>query len=360
MLELRHLHKAYPGFSLEVDAALDEGVTALFGVSGSGKTTILNCVAGLTKPDAGEVRLGDRVLYSQSLGINLPPERRGIGYVFQDDLLFPHLRVKENLRYGFRLTPRERRRLQVADLVPLLQLEPLLERYPATLSGGEAQRVALARALATSPDLLLLDEPLASLDLGIRGRVLRYLGQVWEEFHIPMVYVSHSISEVMALASKALVLDRGKAVAYGPPDQVLALPEVFHIGEAAEVENLLSGQVIAHSPEAGLTQVRLGEEQSLSVPLMSGRNVGERAFVAIRAADIILSLGLPQGLSARNILPARVEGVHAMGTKALVYARAGALMMVEVSPDAVEELGLREGQEVFLIFKSSAVRALEG
>ena len=360
MLQLHNLRKEYGGFSLEVDAVLDRGITALFGVSGSGKTTTLNCIAGLVRPDKGEIQLEDRVLFSSARGINLPPERRGIGYVFQDSLLFPHLRVKDNLRYGFRRTPRERRRLDPADLVTLLHLEPLLERFPDTLSGGERQRVALARALATSPDILLLDEPLASLDMSLRGRVLRYLGEVWGELHIPMVYVSHAIAEVLAVAHQALVLEQGRVVVAGPPAQVLTDPVVYRIAEATGLENLLSVEVVAHQPEAGLTRVRLSEEGFLMVPFMPSREPGERVYVVVRGGDIILSLEPPRGLSARNVLPVQVESVHRMGAKALVYTWAGALLMVEVSLDALEELGLHQGQRVFLIIKSSSILTLEG
>ena len=358
MLELDHIKKEYKNFSLQIDAVLGDGITALFGASGSGKTTTLNCIAGLLKPDSGEMRLGDRVLFSKTSGVNISSERRQVGYVFQEGLLFPHLTVKDNILYGFHRTPKVNRWIDIADLVSLLELDALLERYPLTLSGGEAQRVALARALATSPNLLLLDEPLASLDFKMRGKILRYLWQVWEKFHIPMIYVSHSISEVMAIASQALVLDRGRAVAYGAPHQILSIPEVFRIAESVELENLLSGQIVRHVLEAGLSEVALSGDQGIWVPLADGKNPGDRVFVAIRAADIIISVQVPIGLSARNTILGRIESLHYIGNKALVYVRAGSLMFVEVSQASVDELRLKEGKDIYLIFKSSAVRVL--
>lgn len=359
MLALDHIRKGYKNFSLQIDAVLGDGITALFGASGSGKTTTLNCIAGLLKPDSGEMRLGGTVLFSKTSGVNVSLDRRQIGYVFQEGLLFPHLTVKENILYGFHRTPKGNRWLDIADLVSLLELDPLLERYPLTLSGGEAQRVAIARALATSPSLLLLDEPLASLDFKMRGKILRYLWQIWEKFQIPMIYVSHSISEVMAIASQVLVLDRGRVVAYGAPHQILPIPEVFRIAESAELENLLSGRVVAHFPDAGLSQVALTGDQGIWVPLVDGKSLGDRVFTGIRAADIIVSVQIPIGLSARNTIPGRIEGLHYIGSKVLVYVRAGSLIFVEVSQDSVDELQLKEGRDVYLIFKSSAVRVLE-
>ena len=210
LLDLR-VHKTYPGFTLGVNASFPPGVTAIFGPSGSGKTTILNCIAGLSTPDEGEILLHNRPLYSSSRGLNLRPEKRRVGYMFQESLLFPHYRVRENIFYGFKLTPPGRRRIEPEQLVELLELRPLMERHPSSLSTGERQRVALARALAASPELLLMDEPLGSLDIALRGRILRYLKELHRHLAIPMVYVSHSISEVLAIADMALVILPWKA-----------------------------------------------------------------------------------------------------------------------------------------------------
>ena len=218
------LTKRYPGFALECEADFASGRVAIFGPSGSGKTTILDAVAGLTQPDAGEVRIAGETVFSSELRCNLPPEKRRIGYVFQDSALFPHMSVRDNILYGHRLTAAERRKLRPGQLVELLALGALLDRSVTGLSGGERQRVALARALATSPDLLLLDEPLAALDVGFRGTIIRYLKRITRELGTPIVYVSHSMSEVMALAEDVLVVDGGRKVVQAHPSIALAHP----------------------------------------------------------------------------------------------------------------------------------------
>jgi molybdate transport system ATP-binding protein len=205
-----------------VDAAFgtDAAVTALFGPSGSGKTTILSILAGLRRPEAGRVALGGRVLQDSAAGLWLPPEARRIGYVFQDQLLFPHLSVRGNLLYGWRRRPAGARSVGFDRAVQVLELEALLERLPHTLSGGQRQRVALARALLYGPELLLLDEPLASLDAALKQRVLEYVEGVLREWHIPTLYVTHDAAEVSRLAEWVVRLDGGRVTAVGPLDVV--------------------------------------------------------------------------------------------------------------------------------------------
>ena len=244
-----NLRKSFSGFELSVNADLPGGIAAVFGPSGSGKTTLLNCIAGLERPDDGEIRLQDRILYSKVAGVNLAPERRRVGYMFQESLLFPHLNVEENILYGYNLTPDSRRMVDPAQLVELLELRPLMQRRTAGLSTGEQQRVALARALASSPNLLLLDEPLAALHVSIRGRILRYLKAIRRELSIPMVYVSHSISEIMALADSALVLDKGRQVAMDEPRSLLGQSAAAPLIARESVENIFD--VNSHGTSAG-------------------------------------------------------------------------------------------------------------
>ncbi len=351
------LSKSYPGFRLEVEASFPSGVIAIFGPSGSGKSTLLNSIAGLTRPDDGEITLNGRSLFSTSRRVSLPPEERGIGYVFQEGLLFPHLNVRQNLMYGFNLTPAHRRRVDPEQLVTLLELEPLLERSPAKLSGGERQRVALARALATSPDLLLLDEPLGSLDMRLRGRILRYLKDLHRDLSIPMVYVSHSISEVLAIADTALVLSQGRQLAVDRPRRVLLEPFVNPLVEMASLENLLEVEVVERRPGSGITKASLGDT-ILWIPEVTAA-AGERLFVAIRAGDIIVAVEPPGPISARNVLRARIRGLHRMDGIVLVEADVGEPILVEVTPEAVSALELKEEQEVFLLIKSSSVMVLD-
>ena len=253
-----NLQKNFPGFHLAVNADLPSGIAAVFGPSGSGKTTLLNCIAGLDHPDDGEIRLHDQILYSRSAKVDIPPERRRIGYMFQENLLFPHLSVKENIRYGHKLTPESKRRIAPNHLVDLLELGPLMHRSTHGLSVGEQQRVALARALAASPNLLLLDEPLASLHLSIRGRILRYLKAIHRELGTPMLYVSHSISEAIALADVALVLDKGRQVALGRPRSLLGQSAATDLIDRESVENIFDVIITGHLPESGITLAALG------------------------------------------------------------------------------------------------------
>ena len=213
VLEFRcRLH--YPaGFALDAEWSTDSSVTALYGPSGSGKTTILSLIAGLRGPESGRIRLGERTLYDSASGVNLPPETRRIGYVFQQHLLFPHLSVRENLLYGWERRVASARSIEPPSVIDVLELGDLLERRPSTLSGGQAQRVALGRALLCTPELLLLDEPLASIDDELRTQVLVYIEQVLQKWRIPTVYVSHDVSEVQRLAGTIVHVRHGQVAA---------------------------------------------------------------------------------------------------------------------------------------------------
>ena len=350
--------KSYPGFRLEVDVSFPQGVTAIFGSSGSGKTTILNCIAGLADPDEGEVHLNGRPLYSSSRKLRLPPEARRLGYVFQESLLFPHYTVRDNILYGFKLTPPERRKIEPEQLVELLELGPLMERRPSNLSGGERQRVALARALATSPELLLMDEPLGSLDIALRGRILRYLKELYRRLAIPMVYVSHSISEVLAIADRALVIAQGRQLAFDEPRKVLLEPFVHSLAEVAGLENLLDLEIVERTEGNSLTAARI-KDTVLWVPgVPLHARTGDAISIAIRAGDIIVAVDRPERISARNILKGRIEGIHRVEGNVLLFADVGAPVLVEITPEALEALELREGQEVFLVIKSNSIVVL--
>jgi molybdate transport system ATP-binding protein len=202
------------------------GVTALFGSSGAGKTSIVNMVAGLSKPDAGRVAVGDRVLFDAKHHVNLPPEKRRIGYVFQDGRLLPHLSVKRNLTYGMNLTPLNQRYVKFGQVVELLGIGHLLNRRPAKLSGGEKQRVAIGRALLTSPALLLMDEPLASLDADRKNEVLPFITRMSREFSIPILYVTHNMDEILHLASRMVILENGRVLAAGLTEDIMGRPEL--------------------------------------------------------------------------------------------------------------------------------------
>ena len=344
-------------FSLEVAGNVGPGITALFGPSGSGKTTLLNCLAGLLKPDDGEITLYGRDIYRGSPKMFVPPEKRRIGLVFQDGALFPHMSVSGNIMYGRARTPAADRRVDVDHVVDLLGLRPLMDRSPESLSGGERQRVAIARALAMSPGLLLLDEPMASLDAHLRGVVLSYLRRVHDDLGIPMIYVSHSISEVLALADDALVLSRGRVVASGRPSRVLLDPVVGGMFRNDPIENLLDGTVVEQGGAGQSGRVRVGQIEIVT-PAMD-RPAGSPVIVALGAEEIILATEKPSGLSARNVIIGSITDLNPVLDGVYASVDIGVPMLVELTQGAVDALSLERGQDAYLVFKTSSIKLLD-
>ena len=347
------VRKSYGDFSLDCQADFDDGVTAVFGPSGSGKTTLLDCIAGMTSPDTGYIRVQGDSVYSSDSGVDHAPERRRFGYVFQHGALFPHMTVSKNVMYGYALTPDSDRRVDPNEVVSLLGISHLMERTVKNLSGGERQRVALARALAASPRLLLLDEPLASLDAAHRASILTYLRHVSEQLGTPMVYVSHSLSEVMALASNTLALAAGRRVAYGPTAEVMARSDVASYADYSTLENIQEAEVVSSDPSMGTSTLRLGDTTLVGPPTTAVP--GERVTISIRAGDIILSLGVPPLMSARNAAPSVIRDLHEVGGRVLVNLDIGDRFVAEVTPASASELGLRSGQDVHVVIKSNSI-----
>ena len=345
--------KRYDDFLLDCSGEFGPGVTAVFGLSGSGKTTMLNCVAGMSSPDSGEVRVGGAPIYSSELGVDVAPEKRRFGYVFQHGALFPHMTVEANVSYGFDLTPESERRFSPDDLAELLGITALLDRDVAGLSGGERQRVAIARALAVSPRLLLLDEPVTSLDALGRASILKYLRQVAHELQTPMIYVSHSLSDVLALASHTFALDQGQCVAYGPTHDVMAHPAVARIADLGTLENLLDGEVLEAEYPGETSRLRVGEATLICPPTQAPP--GEIVTVSIRAGDIILSTGAPPLMSARNTVPAAIRELRETDGRVLVHVDIGERLVVEVTPASVSDLRLRPGLDVYLVIKTNSI-----
>jgi molybdate transport system ATP-binding protein len=351
-------------FDLDVDFSSTHRVTGIFGVSGSGKTTLLETIAGLRRGAQGRIALGGTTWLDSNKGEWLPPESRGIGYVPQDSLLFPHLSVLGNLEAGRLRAVRGGADFArvLADVVRVLDIGGLLERMPATLSGGERQRVSLGRALCSGPRILLLDEPMAALDAALRRKVLPFLHRVQSEFALPIVMVSHNPVEVQALCEDLIVLRDGRMIARGEPRGVLTRPEVFPIAEHEGFENMLTGVLVETRDET--SQVRLGEGSDaamLTVPRTT-LPIGSRVLMSIPADEIMLALERPSGLSARNILIARVEAVQAVGNWRLITTRlAGDVppLVVEVTADALVELHSTPGTELYLIIKTGATTVYE-
>ena len=353
MLRLQ-LRRQLAEFALDIEIECRYPVTAVFGPSGSGKTSLLNAVAGLLRPDAGEIAIDGVLLFSSVNNIDLAPEKRGVGYVFQDDLLFPHLSVEENLRYGHDLLPAVARRFEPVHIVDLLEIGALLSRRPGNLSGGERQRVALGRALLSSPRLLLMDEPLAALDQGLKSRIIPYLRHVRDELEIPILYVSHSVAEILELTGQVVVLDRGQIVSHGDFFKVATHPGVLPLVEEHGFENVLAVEIVATDQRRGICEVEcLG--QALKIPHCN-RPAGDKLFVGIRADDIILARNRPEGLSVRNALRGTISEIADFGGKQLIYVDVGRRLAVKTTLEAVEELGLVVGDTVYCLVKTHSIR----
>jgi len=339
-------------FALRVKATLAKKTTAVMGPSGAGKTSLLEAIAGLRRGVRGRISLSGAVVLESERGIDLPPEQRRVGYVPQDAGLFPHLTVMDNVRFGARGGAE-----RVTSAIQTLEIGPLIKRYPGSLSGGEKQRVALARALASDPRVLLLDEPLASLDVGLKERIIPYLLRIRDEWKLPGLYVTHNVGEALALAGEVMLLRDGGVESRGAPLDLLSSPGLMREAEAG-IENLLQGRVLAHDEPAGVTCVELAGGLVVAAPLAMERAVGWPATVAVRAEDILVATEPPRGLSARNVYEARIAAIDRTGRDMTLRCEVagGRSLLVRVTPAAVAALGLSTGRSVWLAIKSHSVR----
>ncbi len=339
-------------FRLEVAFRAEAPIVGLFGRSGSGKTSLVNALAGISHPQRGRVVVNGATLFDSERGIDLPPERRRLGYVFQDDLLFPHLDVEANLLYGFHRAPRAERMIEPAHVIELLGLREFLQRLPDALSGGEKQRVAIGRALLAQPRLLLMDEPLASLDVQRRDEVLRYIELLRDDLSIPIVYVSHSVAEVTRLADTVVLLSEGKAIAVGDIDEVMTRLDLRPQTGRYEAGAVIDTVVAAHDPGYELTTLRF-TGGDLLVPSVEGL-VGERIRVRIRARDVSLALARPVATSIVNVLEGEVAAFSAEdGPIVDVRLRVGeASLLARITRRSRDQMALSEGQRVYALIKA--------
>ncbi len=356
------IEKTLGQFSLHAAFQSISGCTALFGPSGSGKTTLINMLAGLIKPERGRIDISGACVFDYARGINLPPEKRRIGYVFQDARLFPHLNVKRNLSYGLTLIPEDERLFDLEKVAHLLDLHSLMQRRPHKLSGGERQRVAIGRALLSSPRLLLMDEPLANLDPKRRLEILPFIENLRDNLKIPIVYVSHSVDEVIRLADKVVVLDHGRVSAQGGIRDVLNRIDIqtefaaASTDEAPDFGAVLTATVAAHEREDGLTRLAIAGDKLL-VPQID-EEIGKTLRIRIRARDVALAKQAPTGLSVLNTLRARVtELVNQSRTHIDVKleTEGGAQIWSRITLRSGRELDIKPGAEIWLLIKTVAL-----
>ncbi len=348
-----HMQHPREGFTLAVDFDAPAGLTVLFGASGSGKTSVIDAVAGLSHDATGRIAVGDQVLMDTAQDLHLPPHKRHLGYIFQDARLFPHMSVAHNLDYARWITRRPKDRTAFDRVVEMLGIGPLLSRRPARLSGGEKQRVAIGRALLARPKLILADEPLAALDDARKGEILPYFERLRDESDVPILYVTHSATEVARLATTVVALDAGRVIRQGTAAEVLGDPG-FAPGGLRDIGAVIEARVTVHHPD-GLTELDAG-----GLPLLLprvARSVGDRLRLRIAAQDVILSKTRPEGISALNILPGTVADIRQGDGPGAVISldTAAGRVLVKLTRRSVQALKLDRGTSVFAVVKSMAV-----
>lgn len=343
-------------FTLDAELRAERGNTMLFGRSGSGKTTLVDMLAGLRRPASGRIRLGDQVVYDSAAGIDTPPERRAVGYVFQDARLFPHLDVRGNLSYGLKRARRRAQGYGLDEIVDLLELGSLLARRPRSLSGGEAQRVSIGRALLRQPEALLLDEPLSSLDVTSRAQLVPFIARIGATFGKPVVMVSHSIEEVVRLGDQVALMSAGRVVETGPVGDIMSRIDLGPLTGRHEAGAVIDAVVEGHDAAFGLSRLRFGRDNLFHVPAVD-LDVGDPIRVRIRSRDVALSLSPPLDSSFLNVLAGRVRAIspETTGSQVDVQLDVGVLMVARITKKSCDAMNLKPGKEVFALVKSVAI-----
>jgi molybdate transport system ATP-binding protein len=342
-------------FTLDARFVSEGRLTALFGRSGSGKSSLVNVIAGLLRPERGRIVVDGTTLIDTARGVCVPKHSRRIGYVFQEGRLFPHLTVRQNLLFGRWFVPTGERSVELSTVVDLLGIGRLLDRHPAALSGGEKQRVALGRALLTSPRLLLMDEPLAALEDARKAEILPFIERLRDQSRIPIVYVSHSLTEVARLATTVVVMSEGKAAAVGSPEEILGRSELVPPEAAAEGGSLIKATVMHHDRSFGLTTLQ-SPAGDLQAPLVD-LPIGTPVRVRVPARDVMIATEAPRGLSALNVLRGTVTRLsEAAGQQVdLDLDCGGERIAARLTRKSVGRLGITTGREVYAVVKSVAL-----
>jgi molybdate transport system ATP-binding protein len=341
-------------FSLDVRFQAEGGLTAFFGRSGSGKTSLINMLAGLDTPDSGSIEINGSTVFNSERGVNVAIEKRRLGYVFQDSRLFPHMNVRQNLNYGARFTTGAEQPYNFAEIIDLLGLSALLDRQPNSLSGGEKQRVAIGRALLAQPRLLLMDEPLASLDAGRKGEIISFIENLRDQLDIPIVYVSHAMDEVIRLADTMVILDHGTAVAAGGVEDIMSRLDLRPLTGRYEAGAVISASVKGHDETYQLSELGFADKL-LWVPRLD-LQPGSALRVRIRARDVSLSRIRPEHTSLLNIFEGTItEIAESQGAQVEILLDIGVPLIARVTRRSTTELGLKVGDMVFAMVKAAAI-----
>jgi molybdate transport system ATP-binding protein len=344
------------GFVLEAALVLRGAATGIYGPSGSGKTTFLNLLAGLEKADTGKIIMNGKTVFDSQKGINLPSYKRHIGYVFQDNQLFPHLTVKKNLLYGYNLLTEEQRHFTPGHIIKLFDIASLLERYPENLSGGEKQRVALGRAILTSPQILLFDEPLSSLDEDLKSQIIPFFRKIIDEIRIPLIYVSHSINEILCLTDHLVILEKGKIIASGPFQQIIKKSNVFKLTKSSGFENIIRGKILKNNLSEEISLVEINHHK-LNLPI-SKNNEGDNVIFSIRPQDIAIAVAPVQGISILNQVKGIIVDIKTIESYALIQIDIGINILSEISIKSLNSLVLKKGDIIYCLIKASSFKYL--
>jgi molybdate transport system ATP-binding protein len=340
-------------FRLEAKLEAPAGITVIFGRSGAGKSTLLSAIAGLVRPQRGHIQVDARVLFDSQSGIDVPVHHRRLGYVFQDACLLPHLSVRANLLYGYRFCPATERRIHLDQVCGVLALGDLLRRRTASLSGGERQRVAIGRALLSNPSMLLMDEPLASLDIARRTEIMDYIERLRAEFHIPAVYVSHSLDEVLRLADTLVLLDAGKVIASGKVTDLMRRPDLQAYTGGTDAGAVIEARVSEYDGSYDLTTLLFSGGRLLCAGVSAP--IGQAVRIRVRARDVALALTEPRQTSVLNVLRGTITNIitEPTGEAVDVSISVGeAILYARVTRFSCDRLGLHAGKEVFALIKA--------
>lgn len=343
-------------FTLQAEFDAPPGITILFGASGSGKTTTIKSIAGIVRPDSGHISINGNTLFDSERGIDKPIRERGVGLVFQNLALFPHMTALGNVEFALGGLSKGERRRRALELLERLRITHTAERRPSRVSGGEAQRIALARALASNPRLLLLDEPLSAIDEATKQEIIADLKMINRELHLPIIYVTHNRDEAVMLGDYLIAYERGQVVATGEPGEIFVGPVTGRIARLTGVENVFEGVVLRRNADAGTMRVRISDRGGaceLDVPL--GReDEGGHVMVAVRSGDILLATEELRQTSARNILRGHIREIEERGARSIVRVESGVTWAASVTLQAVNELRLTEGREIWLAIKTNS------